>query len=608
MLRRVDVAFLLTGAVLPALGAFVAVPALQAVGGPREAVVGAVVGLWVGAALLAARGIRSHVRGALDDALTRLDEGLRRGDAAGAVEAIDPVLRPVFARLQSVLAQVEVAGQAIIDRRELQQVIDSMPDSLLVLNQDGVVELANATSARRLGFGGPHEVVGLGLDALAGEVTPGWWQTLQADGAFTTRDVRLRSRTGNVVTFSAAARVFERVGSTRSAGVLVARESATEVNLLTQELAATAERLEVSERFFQDLFDAMEDPITVLSPDFEILQANRQAKLVFGRDLIGRRCYRAFRMRDTPCEDCPARETFAASTSVSVEHRIFGNAITRISTYPLLGKDGQVQAVINHKRDVTKERQLEDLKASFLATVSHELRTPLTSIMGFNKLNIRRLQRFVRPWVAEGPEEVRTALQKALSDMEVMGSEGERLGRLVNDVLDLSKLEAGKLRLAPESFEVLPLVQGAVTATSSLLAGRHLLVLPDVPEITPAAWGDRDRISQVLVNLLSNAIKYTARGEVRVAVVVESKMVRFVVQDSGEGIAPEDLPFIFERFRQAGDNQKGKPAGTGLGLAICKQIIQLHGGEITVESRVGHGSTFAFTVPRADASTRDSLG
>jgi PAS domain-containing protein len=214
-------------------------------------------------------------------------------------------LRPVFARLQSVLAQVEVAGQAIIDRRELQQVIDSMPDSLLVLNQDGVVELANATSARRLGFGGPHEVVGLGLDALAGEVTPGWWQTLQADGAFTTRDVRLRSRTGNVVTFSAAARVFERVGSTRSAGVLVARESAAEVNLLTQELAATAERLEVSERFFQDLFDAMEDPITVLSPDFEILQANRQAKLVFGRDLIGRRCYRAFRMRDTPCENCP---------------------------------------------------------------------------------------------------------------------------------------------------------------------------------------------------------------------------------------------------------------------------------------------------------------
>jgi signal transduction histidine kinase len=578
--------FLLVGVGIPVTGFLLVEPALSRAGLSATAAFGVVAGLCVCAALLGAWTVHRRVVRTLRDATSRLDE-----------------------RFRNVSAQLEVAGQAVAERRAIHQVMDSMPDSLLVFDANGVVDLANATSAARLGYGGPDELVGLGLDALTGETAPSWWQVLQGAGAFSARDVRLRGYGDQVVTFAATARVFRRSEGGDRAFVLVGRDN-VDLDQLTQELAATTERLEDSERFFQDLFDAMEDPITVISPSFEILQANRQARMVFGKDLIGRRCYRAFRMRDTPCDDCPARSTFAASETTNVEHRIFGNAITRITTYPLLGKDGQVKAVINHKRDVTKERQLEDLKASFLATVSHELRTPLTSIVGFNKLNLRRLQRFVRPFVAEGPEEVRTALQKALSDMEVMGSEGERLGRLVNDVLDLSKLEAGKLRLNPEAVEILSLVQGAVTATSSLCVGRHLLVLPDVPEVCPPAWGDRDRLSQVLVNLLSNAIKYTQEGEVRIGVSVLPTMLVLSVQDSGAGIPPEELPHIFERFRQAGESQKGRPGGTGLGLAICKQIVQLHGGTMSVESRLEQGSTFTFSVPRADSPTRkhDSLG
>jgi PAS domain-containing protein len=242
----------------------------------------------------------------------------------------------------------------------MQDVIDSMPDSLVVLDANGVVELCNRTFAQRMNYESPAEVVGQGLEGLVGEARPGWYTAVVDTGELVAQDVRFRTQQGTSITLKTS-------GQVRGDGtgvVLVARDN-LEVSRLTSELQRTAERLEDSERFFQDLFDAMEDPITVLSPQYEILQANREARLVFGKDLIGRRCYRAFRMREEPCADCPARETFLLHHSTSVEHRIFGNAITRISTYPLLGKDGQLHAVINHKRDVTKERQLEDLKASF---------------------------------------------------------------------------------------------------------------------------------------------------------------------------------------------------------------------------------------------------
>ncbi|MCK6571770.1 PAS domain-containing sensor histidine kinase [Myxococcota bacterium] len=583
---------LLVGVAAPAVATYIVHPLLVSAGLPPDLsaalllAVGAVICLVV---VMATRA-RSRARIA---AAAKVWEEMARGRP---VQDLPEGFAPLWAQMRTVLAQLEVAGQALDERQSMQDVIDSMPDSLVVLDANGVVELCNRTFAQRTSYESPAEVVGTGLEGLVGEARPAWYATVIDTGELVAQDVRFRTKTGSAITLKTS-------GQVRGDGtgvVLVARDN-LEVSRLTSELQRAAERLEDSERFFQDLFDAMEDPITVLSPQYEILQANRQARLVFGKDLIGRRCYRAFRMREEPCADCPARETFLLHHSTSVEHRIFGNAITRISTYPLLGKDGQLHAVINHKRDVTKERQLEDLKAGFLAAVSHELRTPLTSLMGFNKLNLRRLVRHVRPHLAEAPEEARTALQKVLSDMEVMASEGERLGRLVNDVLDLSKLEAGKLRLNFETIDVPAIVAGAVQATSTLYQGRHLLVVPDLPEVCPEGWGDRDRLSQVVVNLVSNAIKYTERGEIRIAVSVGHEELTVSVRDAGAGIPPDEVPRIFERFRQAGDAQKGRPAGTGLGLPICKELVHLHRGRIWVESTLGLGSTFSFTVRRADA-------
>ena len=249
---------------------------------------------------------------------------------------------------------------------------------------------------------------------------------------------------------------------------------------------------------------------------------------------------------------------------------------------------------------MTNERQLEDLKASFLAAVSHELRTPLTSIIGFNKLNKRRMQRHIGPHLEAAPHKARIAFQQILDDMEVMVSEGSRLGRLVNDILDLSKLEAGRMQLQMTEVELAPILNGAVASTSALWRDKGLLLDTRIPDDVPLVWADADRIAQVMVNLLSNSTKFTERGTIRVEATFDDAYVTVAVADTGRGIPPDEVNGVFEKFRQVEESVVGRPLGTGLGLPICRELIHLHHGRIWVESVMGEGSTFYFTVLRAD--------
>lgn len=526
-------------------------------------------------------------------------EAIASGQLEGtvAIERRDEIGRLVRA-LNELAAYLVVAREARVDRHFLQRVIDAMPEALVVLDARGVIELHNRHFADLLGLEGP--LTGRHVDTLVRNEPPGWATRVVRNGGIDNVEVDFGVADGPAVTLLTSSAHLETEGADDARTVLVARDTRAVSGLMNQLRQANA-GLEESRQFFQNLFDAMEDPITVLAPDGEVMQANRAARAVFGRDVVGRRCYRAFRMRDSVCDGCPALQTYASRKSVSVEHRVFGNAITRISTYPLLGKNGEVRAIINHKRDVTKERLLEDLKANFLAAVSHELRTPLTSLKGFNKLNIRRLVRFVQPSLEAAPHKVRVAFGKVLEDMQVMDSEAERLGRLVNDVLDLSKLEAGKLTLEMGEVDARALVQGGIVATAALWRDKGLRVEAHVPDGCPPGWGDADRLSQVLVNLLSNAIKFTAEGRIAAEVKVHEDVLRFTVRDTGKGIAPDDLGSVFEKFRQV-DGEGGSQVmkGTGLGLPICKELIRLHEGRIWVESTLGEGSAFHFTIPRAD--------
>ena len=241
-----------------------------------------------------------------------------------------------------------------------------------------------------------------------------------------------------------------------------------------------------------------------------------------------------------------------------------------------------------------------EAKSRFLANVSHELRTPLTSVVGFAKLNRKRLGDVVFPVVARDDPKVDRAVRQVDANLGIIVEEGERLTGLINDLLDLAKIEAGRIdwRMAPVQLE--DVVRRALAATSALFEVGGVALEEHVEEDLPGITGDAERLVQVVINLLSNAVKFSPGGRVTVGVERDGGSVRVAVRDTGRGIAEGDLERIFEPFRQASDTVPDGPRGTGLGLPIARQIVRAHGGELAVVSRPGEGSTFWFAIPVAE--------
>ncbi len=272
-------------------------------------------------------------------------------------------------------------------------------------------------------------------------------------------------------------------------------------------------------------------------------------------------------------------------------------------------------------RDVTERKRAEEelqqakrvaeeasqAKGAFLATVSHELRTPLTSVLGFAKLIKRRMGETVRPGLATADHKVQRALAQVTDNVDIIVTEGERLTTLINDVLDLAKIESGRVEWHMRTVAVGEIIERAAAATASLSGAKGLAVRTEIAETLPTVIGDPDRLIQVMINLLSNAIKFTEQGAITCRAHRVGGAIEVSVTDTGSGVAPEDQGKVFEQFVQVGDTLTGKPKGTGLGLPICKQIIEHHGGRIWVESAVGKGSTFAFTLPIDGAAVRDHV-
>jgi signal transduction histidine kinase len=233
-----------------------------------------------------------------------------------------------------------------------------------------------------------------------------------------------------------------------------------------------------------------------------------------------------------------------------------------------------------------KSRQLAEAsqhKSQFLANMSHELRTPLNAILGYTELLIDK--------VYDGtPEKMQDVLQR-------IDSNGRHLLGLINDVLDLSKIEAGQLTLALSDYALKNIVHTVFSALEPLAKGKQIAFKADVPPDLPPGYGDERRLTQVVLNLVGNAIKFTDVGEVVVKAAKENGSLQVTVRDTGPGICESDRAKLFQEFQQADNAITRKKGGTGLGLAISKRIIELHGGKIWVESALGHGSTFSFTLP-----------
>ena len=234
-------------------------------------------------------------------------------------------------------------------------------------------------------------------------------------------------------------------------------------------------------------------------------------------------------------------------------------------------------------------RRLEEynrLKAEFVANMSHELRTPLTAIIGF-----AQLAQLTSGRDGEMPKRYADAFERILRN-------GQHLLALINDVLDVSKIEAGRMKIHREHVDLVEVVQGAFGELQSLAERKGLEYRLRVPERLPLAYTDPLRVRQVVINLLSNAAKFTAHGGVEAELAAHGREhFRIVVRDTGIGIEERSLPIIFERFRQVDGSMTRSASGVGLGLSIVRQIVDLLGGEIEVTSKVGEGSTFTVTLP-----------
>jgi signal transduction histidine kinase len=251
-----------------------------------------------------------------------------------------------------------------------------------------------------------------------------------------------------------------------------------------------------------------------------------------------------------------------------------------------------------------------EAKSQFLANVSHELRTPLTSVLGFARIIQKRLEERLLPALQLEPDDRRTqrAVDQVTNNVRIIIAEGERLTSLINDVLDLAKIEAGRVEWQKVPLDPVEVVDRALAATEALFEQKGLALHREVPPNLPQIVGDRDRLIQVLINLLSNAVKFTERGSVTCRAEQAGGTVVIRVIDTGVGIAAADRPKLFGKFMQVSSTQAGKPSGTGLGLPISQQIIEHHGGRLWVESELGKGSTFAFSLPVASAPNGQELG
>jgi signal transduction histidine kinase len=266
---------------------------------------------------------------------------------------------------------------------------------------------------------------------------------------------------------------------------------------------------------------------------------------------------------DFPAETIDLLRTFATQSALAIQNaRLF---------HEIADKSRQLEAASRHKSE-------------FLANMSHELRTPLNAVIGFSEVLLQRMFGALN--------------DKQDEYLKDIYASGQHLLSLINDILDLSKIEAGRMELAPAPFHLPTALENAVTLIKER-AGRHGIALQlDIDPRLSEVVGDERKVKQVFLNLLSNAVKFTPEGG-RISLKASQKdgAVEIAVTDTGVGIAPEDQAAIFEEFRQVGTDETRKQEGTGLGLTLAKKFVELHGGRIWVESEVGRGSTFTFTLP-----------
>jgi signal transduction histidine kinase len=253
-----------------------------------------------------------------------------------------------------------------------------------------------------------------------------------------------------------------------------------------------------------------------------------------------------------------------------------------------LGKSAQERSSLKQAND--KLIELDRIKTAFLSSISHELRTPLTSIIGFAQINWGKLAKLV-PRISD-PKAVRE-IGRVGENLQILVAEARKLTELVDNVLELTAIEAGTARWSWAPVYLHEIVGDVVGSLADSFSQKGIALVTELAQDLPPVRGDRERLCRVLKHLLSNALKFTDHGRVTCSAVHVDSAIEIRVCDTGVGIADSLHRVIFEKFRQLGDPLTDKPKGVGLGLPICKLIVECHGGVLSVASEPGKGSVFS---------------
>jgi two-component system phosphate regulon sensor histidine kinase PhoR len=358
------------------------------------------------------------------------------------------------------------------------------------------------------------------------------------------------------------------------------------LNHMADELSARVSNMSSEKTKLETILSSMFEGIMLTNDTGEILLLNPSIRKLFFIDSVpeGKRPLEV--MRNNAIQDIvdrvlhENREVMTQEVAVSLPEA----KTIMVNGVPIV-KDNVTEGAVFVFHDITELKRLEDIRKDFVANVSHELRTPISSIKGY----------------AETLLDGKVDNEKNVKEfMNIIYQDSNRLARLIDDLLDLSKIESGKMNMELEPLDIRPVAERSLDVLEKLAKDRTITVRLDIPANLPRVTGDHTRLLQVFLNLLDNAIKYTpAGGTVNLKAHSKDGMVQVDISDTGIGISEKNLPRIFERFYRVDKARSRELGGTGLGLSIVKHIVQAHNGQVWVQSTLGQGSTFSFTIPIA---------
>ena len=494
----------------------------------------------------------------------------------------------------------ELAVQA--SERRFRAIAESASEAIIVADGRGTIVLWNAGAAAMFGYQ-EAEVVGRPFlrlfpaqDRAAYEAVLAHTTATDTADRTAPQEWRAQRKDGGVFPISMSVGGWQADGQAYHSAIIrdvTARKQAEAA------LAAQVRRAEAAQGEARAILDATDEGMVLLAPDGRCLSANRRFAELFGLDrraLLGRHVGdfagdldRVFDLPDVAGRLATSLAALETDITLDLRQRTPVERDLTLFSPPVRAAGGAVLGRLFVFRDVTQERAADRLQEEFVAHVSHELRTPLTSIKGYTDL------------LLNGDAGALTAEQREF--LEIVQHNADREVTLVNELLDLARLEAGGVALERRALDLVPLLRRVAASMRPQVAAKRQRLTLDLPPALPPVAGDAARLAQVFTNLLSNAHKYTpAGGQIALTAASEEACVRVAVRDSGVGLSEEEQTHLFTKFYRAKNRATQEVAGTGLGLAITRALVERHEGTITVTSAPGAGSTFSVTLLRCTAT------